>query len=532
MESVVAYEKYSLSAPLTLGHFYPVEYRNFMPQFGRYLCYKSVTLMHMLCHHTGGSAGGVEVVLRCFHNATRAKALQTTKNNSAAMLPPSSTKSQPFSSMPPPTPYSGVGGVTPYYGAPTTPHSTPGMSYGVSSIPNTPHLTPMVSPWTGTGAESNVSGVTKKERGGSVDLGVVPADKEIYASWKFNPAEKESYNKEQYEEELPHVETDTAQSNATSENNGTLPTLERQWSISSTASSMEGDITSEGTDTALRKKLKQRGALDNFLWGSIGADESFPDSIAHASVITGSVFLRCLRSLCIGAAGSGLDESFLEKWVGRPGCLFLRAIVSIDAKNKKVAIVIDQPGFCRGQINPRYAYKDKININVVEDKEWQYSRRIDGQRHQSHSYSLHHKSRRGGGRKRLANDNDEVSKAEKNLPGAIAGNNPLTQLHFQDLISPKRIGKDGQQDVEGGCVQAMALPVMKRKDADIAAALTAGFTGGGIKVLGQLVQFVAIDPDILWTREVCHEYVVSSWLLMRLFIILISVCDTDKAIYA
>ena len=45
----------------------------------------------------------------------------------------------------------------------------------------------------------------------------------------------------------------------------------------------------------------------------------------------------------------------------------------------------------------------------------------------------------------------------------------------------------------------MALRVMKEA-ARVAAA--AGSAGGRVEVVGQLVQFVAIDPDILWTREV------------------------------
>jgi hypothetical protein len=186
-------------------------------------------------------------------------------------------------------------------------------------------------------------------------------------------------------------------------------------------------------------------------------------------------------------------------------------VVSVDARNKKIDVTLDQPGFSRGQISSRFAYKDKVIINVVEEKEYQYSRRIDDNRNHRQSYNLHHKTRRGGGRKKLI-DNETKGLLPGSEAGSSGGSNPLTQIHFQDVLSQRRIGKDGMQDVEGGQLRAMALPIIKAADRMAAAVAgtvaAAGSASTNVKVLGQLVQFVAIDPDILWTREVsvCELY--------------------------
>lgn len=552
MESVIHYEKCSHAFPLAAAGSFPPDLMRQGPHFGPYLCYKSTVLMHLFSHHVGkgsttGSLGGIEQVLRCLHDIMQSKPLLPPNSSSSAMLPPPSLKknSSYSLSMPPPTPgYQyphltphSTGGLTPFLGPPTTPHHTPGLSVGMSSMPTTPQLTPHVSPWAGHGTDATGNG--KRERGGSVDLGVQPVDKEIYATWKYNPSEKEDFAKPS----STAANTTSTVSDGTSPKpdestrvEGTadgvpqlvppqqIPTIDRQSSVASSVSSLDGEsmagVGGEGVESAAkRKRIQRKSALEELLWGSPTSssgknvsgieEEKSPHSLLMG--VTGVQFLQHLRKSCVGTAGSTLDETFLEKWVGRTGCLLLRAVVSVDARNKKIDVTLDQPGFSRGQISSRFAYKDKVIINVVEEKEYQYSRRIDDNRNHRQSYNLHHKTRRGGGRKKLI-DNETKGLLPGSEAGSSGGSNPLTQIHFQDVLSQRRIGKDGMQDVEGGQLRAMALPIIKAADRMAAAVAgtvaAAGSASTNVKVLGQLVQFVAIDPDILWTREVsvCELY--------------------------
>ena len=50
-----------------------------------------------------------------------------------------------------------------------------------------------------------------------------------------------------------------------------------------------------------------------------------------------------------------------------PGCMFLRAGVSVNSKHKRVDIALHQVGFRSGVVDSaRFIYKDKVPIHVVE----------------------------------------------------------------------------------------------------------------------------------------------------------------------
>ena len=134
-----------------------------------------------------------------------------------------------------------------------------------------------------------------------------------------------------------------------------------------------------GSESAAKRKQQQQTlALEQLLWGPTGGRGSGSGSGEEESTSTtsGSVrpgggvsslqVLLQMRRLCGGAGGGGMsgldEEGFLDKWArGHAGCLLLRAVVVVDAKQKKVEVILDQPGFRRGQVSGRFAYKDKVN---------------------------------------------------------------------------------------------------------------------------------------------------------------------------
>lgn len=123
---------------------------------------------------------------------------------------------------------------------------------------------------------------------------------------------------------------------------------------------VSGTDASESAAAAAKKKkrLQRKNALGQLLWGSYPIsrsssssrrwrfalrgedDQTKEDPSALLTGMTGGQ--QCLQQLrkkaCVGAAGSTLYESFLGWWVGRDVCLLLRALVSVDARNKRVDV--------------------------------------------------------------------------------------------------------------------------------------------------------------------------------------------------
>lgn len=129
---------------------------------------------------------------------------------------------------------------------------------------------------------------------------------------------------------------------------------------------------------------------------------------------------------------------------------------------------------------------------------WQYSRRVDGKA-QIVTFSLHTKPRRQGGRRKLT--------AEELAIGASAGPTLETISLSEEFLAIPSVGSSHKNrenlgqlkylcspaDVNGGRVQAQALAAIRAGSSSSSSSTSSA---------SQSVQFISIDPEIHWIREV------------------------------
>ena len=301
LQNVISYEKTSNSFPLSCP--FPEDYLRCGDLFGQYLLHKSVVIFHILSHRLGGN---VDVLLKAIRNIVK------TKEIIKHVAGPGQTSGQVSMAPPlfPPT--------TPYVG-----HMTPMWS---PTVVTTPYV---ASPlWTGLGNTSvsrgedghsrdmNVStGLVRKRSDSIVSVGSDHGD--ISLSWKMDPSELKSST---LTAAAASASASPADSNTSKLGDESLadsllppPALVRQ---ASTASSVGGNPSS---------------SFEEIVWGTD----------YNGGGASGVSFLADIRDMS-GGAGADLNEIFLDQWVNTPGCMFLRAGVHVDTRNKKVDIALHQ----------------------------------------------------------------------------------------------------------------------------------------------------------------------------------------------
>mmetsp|Transcript_7413 Transcript_7413/g.11017 ORF Transcript_7413/g.11017 Transcript_7413/m.11017 type:complete len:1611 (+) Transcript_7413:76-4908(+) len=451
LTNVINYEKTSNAFPLSPP--FPEDYNRLGEFYSRYLQYKSTVIFHIICHRIGGN---VDVVLKAIRNIVKTKAPHryvaghSSSVDGGPMPPPL---------MAPPTPQNfGIPVPGTPSNAPLTPMQSPSPVVGVSY---------MTSPlWSGD-SQNNPSKATAmpstsqllgRNRSDSISsTGDGCEHSDLSASWKIDPSELAATSATQKNSFGHSPAQQGAEISTTSNDELAVPfSLPPPPPLIRRASS----CSSTGTDNV---------SFEESLWG---VDYSGAKSNAGA-------FLSDVREMS-GGAGSDLNDAFLDQFVHHPGCMFLRAGVGVDPKHRKVDIALHQVGFRSGEVDSlRFAYKEKIPINVVEQEVWQYSRRVDGHA-QLFSLNLHSKPRRQGGRRRSTAD--EGSSTPTTVFDAISledETSDSTKLGGKYMCTPA--------DIQGGRVQAQAI-----------AALRSGLGGP----IAQSVQFVAVDPDVCWIREI------------------------------
>lgn len=210
------------------------------------------------------------------------------------------------------------------------------------------------------------------------------------------------------------------------------------------------------------------------------------------------LFLADVKDISGGVA-TDLNDSFIDQFITHHGCMFLRAGVSVSTKHKKVDIALHQVGFRSGIVDSaRFSYKDKVPIHVVEAEVWQYSRKVDGKA-QIVTFNLHTKPRRQGGRRKVVN-------AEELAVGAAQGPTVET-LSLADEIHTNTLSLMSSESSRSGPLKYLCSPadvVGGRVQAQALAAVRAGSLNGAGSAgsASQSVQFVGIDPEVHWIREV------------------------------
>jgi hypothetical protein len=137
---------------------------------------------------------------------------------------------------------------------------------------------------------------------------------------------------------------------------------------------------------------------------------------------------------------------------------------------------------------------------------WQYSRKVDGKA-QIVTFNLHTKPRRQGGRKRSSNPEDLAV-------GASQGPSFETLSLSEELLSvvtaatPRELVGIGPMkylcspdDIAGTRVQAQALAAIRFGSVNSTTSTSTA---------SQSVQFIAIDPEVHWIREVSLAFALLS----------------------
>jgi hypothetical protein len=302
--AVINFEKASCSAALAIP--FPDDYFRLGEFFLKYLPTKAAVLFHIVCHRAGGHT---ETILRAIKNMIKTEELMKTSRSGGQMPPPE---------------LPGALGMT-----------VPLMPGTWVTSPVTPMMSPPYSPPSTPTYFGPLSPLVHFERKRSDSITSTGESNEIpdelSLPWKMDPNDPaEAASAAIYQSKK------SSSVNASEFFFPPPPPLAQQTSTSSMV-----EISTN---------------LEKAIWG--------PDSRGGNSSMLG--FLADVKEISGGVSGD-LNESFIEQFVTNPGCMFLRAGVSVNSKHKRADIALHQVGFRSGVVDSaRFIYKDKVPIHVVE----------------------------------------------------------------------------------------------------------------------------------------------------------------------
>jgi hypothetical protein len=315
LQNVIAYEKTSNSFPLSCP--FPEDYQRCGAVFSQYLQNKSVVLFHIMSHRLGGN---VDVILKAIRNIVKTKEIikhapgSGTSSGQSNMAPPFLAPHTPsasgFASI-------GSGQATPISSPlPGTPSIASPMWLGSTSITREDsHLKDM---------NSSFTSATSSGRKRSGSMASVGSDHEdVAASWKMDPSELKSST-------LSSAAAPSSGAMLSSPIEGAKPSPDHvpDFSLPPPPLSL---LRQTSSTSSVGAPQYTAATLEEILWGS---------DFEGGNTSSGS-FLADVRDMS-GGAGAELNDMFLDQWVHAPGCMFLRAGVQVDVKNKKVDIALHQ----------------------------------------------------------------------------------------------------------------------------------------------------------------------------------------------
>lgn len=312
LQNVICYEKTSNSFSLSCP--FPEDYQRCGEVFSQYLQNKSVVLFHIISHRLGGN---VDVVLKAIRNIVKTKEIiKHASGQSSSMAPPS---------LAPPTP-SGGG------------HSSIGSGHVTPMLSPVPGTPSMASPmWQGSGNTSVVredphykdmnmsfSSVMSSGRKRSDSIASVGSDHgDISSSWKIDPSELKAST-------LTGGSVGAAPGSSPGDVGKALSSPDDHV-VDFTLPLPPPVLVRQTSSTSSVGAIRPPASLEELLWG---AD-------LEGGNTSNRSFLADIRDMS-GGAGADLNDMFLDQWVHAPGCMFLRAGVHVDTKNKKVDIALHQ----------------------------------------------------------------------------------------------------------------------------------------------------------------------------------------------
>lgn len=259
----------------------------------------------VIFHIICNRAGGhPEILQKAIKNMVKSDELQKASKGHAGNMPPPETPANAGFTVPLTSGHWSTSPLSPRMSPPYSPYSPPGTP--TYSVPSSPHV------------------AFERKRSDSITSSGEPEPHDdVSLSWKMDPNDPaEAASTALYQPRAPSLVRETS-----------FPPPHPLVSLSSSSSALE--MFSEKP-----------------IWSS------------NYSTVLG--FLADVKEIC-GALSSELNETFIEQFISNPGCMFLRAGVSVNSKHKKVDVALHQVGFRSGVVDSaRFVYKDKVPIHVVE----------------------------------------------------------------------------------------------------------------------------------------------------------------------